>query len=144
MPYLWVDDPIAFASGREVYGFAKAQGWMPRLDDPRGREDARLAEPPESLALDVHGVPEYSASAEMGRRRLITIRRRGVRRGGLAEAEADTPVEGDTSLIARRLSPRRAGGTVGALVGGARSALSAALSARPCRRLEPGRRPSPS
>ncbi len=28
MPYLWVDDPIAFASGREVYGFAKTQGWM--------------------------------------------------------------------------------------------------------------------
>ena len=38
MPYLWVDDPIAFASGREVYGFAKTQGWMPRLGDPRGRE----------------------------------------------------------------------------------------------------------
>ena len=35
MPYLWVDDPIAFASGREVYGFAKTQGWMQRLGDPR-------------------------------------------------------------------------------------------------------------
>jgi uncharacterized protein with NAD-binding domain and iron-sulfur cluster len=101
MPYLWVDDPIAFASGREVYGFAKAQGWMPRLDDPRGREDARLAEPPESLALDVHGVIEYSPSAEMTRRRLITIRRRGVRRGGLAGAEADALGEGDnlSSLV---------------------------------------------
>ena len=31
MPYIWVDDPVAFASGREVFGFAKTQGWMPRL-----------------------------------------------------------------------------------------------------------------
>ena len=96
MPYLWVDDPIAFASGREVYGFAKAQGWMPRLGDPRGGEDARLPEPPETLAVDVHGVPHYSPSAEMGRRRLITMRRRGLRRGGLADPEPGTPVEGDT------------------------------------------------
>jgi uncharacterized protein with NAD-binding domain and iron-sulfur cluster len=96
MPYLWVDDPIAFASGREVYGFAKAQGWMPRLGDPRGGEDARLPEPPETLAVDVHGVLDYSPSTEMGRRRLITICRRGLRRGSLADVQPDAPTEGDT------------------------------------------------
>jgi uncharacterized protein with NAD-binding domain and iron-sulfur cluster len=99
MPYLWVDDPIALASGREVYGFAKTQGWMPRLGDPRGHEDERPPEPPESLAVDVHGVREYSASAEMGRRRLITIRRRGLRRGGPADAQPGTPIEGDRAPI---------------------------------------------
>jgi hypothetical protein len=27
-PYMWVDNPISLASGREMYGFAKAFGWM--------------------------------------------------------------------------------------------------------------------
>ena len=40
MPYIWVDDPIAFASGREVYGYPKTQGWMRRLADPRSAGSA--------------------------------------------------------------------------------------------------------
>ncbi len=125
MPYLWVDDPIAFASGREVYGFAKAQGWMPRLGDPRGGKDARLPEPPETLAVDVHGVPDYAPSAEMGRCRLITIRRRSLRRGGLADAEPEMSDEGDTlaSLVGHVL------GELGGLPGEpARRSLGAARS----------------
>jgi hypothetical protein len=27
-PYMWVDNPISLASGREMYGFAKAFGWL--------------------------------------------------------------------------------------------------------------------
>jgi hypothetical protein len=27
-PYMWVDNPISLPSGREMYGFAKAFGWM--------------------------------------------------------------------------------------------------------------------
>ncbi|MEA2144715.1 MAG: hypothetical protein QOG59_302, partial [Solirubrobacteraceae bacterium] len=84
MPYLWVDDPIAFASGREVYGFAKTQGWMHRLGDPRGRVDSSPPDPPESLALDVYGAAEYGSASEIGRQRLLTVRRRGARRGGSA------------------------------------------------------------
>ena len=133
MPYLWVDDPIAFASGREVYGFAKTQGWMPRLGDPRGREDARLPDPPESLAVDVHGVLEYSRSAEMGRRRLITMRRRGPRRGGLADAEPTTPIEGDSlsSLVGHFLgelggSPGPSAGAPTRSAGAVRSPMHAA------------------
>ena len=133
MPYLWVDDPIAFASGREVYGFAKTQGWMPRLGDPRGREDARLPDPPESLAVDVHGVLEYSRSAEMGRRRLITMRRRGPRRGGLADAEPTTPIEGDSlsSLVDHFLgelggSPGPSAGAPTRSAGAVRSPMHAA------------------
>jgi uncharacterized protein with NAD-binding domain and iron-sulfur cluster len=104
MPYLWVDDPIAFASGREVYGFAKTQGWMPRLGDPRGRVDSRPPDPPESLALDVHGATEYGAGSELGRQRLITIRRHSTRRGGPADGWPLDLAEGvDLSSLAAHL-----------------------------------------
>ena len=95
MPYLWVDDPIAFASGREVYGFAKTQGWMPRLGDPRGELDSRPPDPPEALMLDVYGAAEYGPQSELQRQRLITIRRRGARRGSPADGPAGSVAEGD-------------------------------------------------
>ncbi len=119
MPYIWVDDPIAFASGREVYGFAKTQGWMRRLDDPRGTSGSvsrdRTPDPPEELALDVYGVPEFGPASEMHRRRLITIRRRGQRRSGERSGEAGTETEGVemASLINHFMSefdPSRADG----------------------------------
>jgi uncharacterized protein with NAD-binding domain and iron-sulfur cluster len=103
MPYLWVDDPIAFASGREVYGFAKTQGWMRRLPDPRGPDDD-LPDPPESLVLDVYGAAEYGPSAELGRQRLITIARRGARRGGGSGRGGDGATGGsDLTSLARWL-----------------------------------------
>src|SRR5256885_734277 len=106
MPYLWVDDPIAFASGREVYGFAKTQGWMPRLGDPRGDSHARPPDPPESLMLDVYGVAEYGPGAELHRQRLLTIRRRAARRGGPSESGPETAAEGDdlASLVVHFVS----------------------------------------
>jgi hypothetical protein len=118
MPYLWVDDPIAFASGREVYGFAKTQGWMHRLADPRGPRVERLPDPPEQLVLDVYGAAEYGPSSEVGRRRLITIRRQGPRRGGTPESRPSVPDEGAdfASLIASLvadLDPDRLGGLGG-------------------------------
>jgi uncharacterized protein with NAD-binding domain and iron-sulfur cluster len=94
MPYLWVDDPIAFASGREVYGFAKTQGWMRRLADPRRGGDSRLEDPPEELALDVYGVAGYGGDSELTRQRLITIRRRSARRG----AQTGPPPEAGEGL----------------------------------------------
>jgi hypothetical protein len=94
MPYLWVDDPIAFASGREVYGYAKTQGWMKRLDDPRRSENGSPPDPPESLVLDVYGTAEYRPGSELGRTRLITLRRRGVRRGGGGEDAQDMARDG--------------------------------------------------
>jgi hypothetical protein len=85
MPYIWVDDPIAFAAGREVYGFAKTQGWMGELPDPRETSsDAaglRPPDPPDELYLDVYGAPTYRPGAELGRTRLITINRAPARRG---------------------------------------------------------------
>ena len=92
MPYIWVDDPIAFASGREVYGFAKTQGWMPRLGDPRAPVTSpakrSCPDPPGELGLDVYGVQDYGAGSEVARRRLLTIRARRARRGGVPSAPA--------------------------------------------------------
>ena len=103
MPYLWVDDPIAFASGREVYGFAKTQGWMRRLDDPRVAND-ELPDPPQSLMLDVYGTTESGPSAELGRQRLITIVRHGPRRGGgPTDRGSDDAGGSDLSSLARHL-----------------------------------------
>lgn len=98
MPYIWVDDPIAFASGREVYGFAKTHGWMRRLPDPRtppGRDVAsRTPNPPEELTLDVYGAREYGVSAEVGRHRLITVHRRSPRRSGRTDGLRDEDAQG--------------------------------------------------
>jgi uncharacterized protein with NAD-binding domain and iron-sulfur cluster len=112
MPYIWVDDPIAFASGREVYGFAKTQGWMRHLGDPRthAREPSRPApppNPPEELALDVYGAAEYGAGAELGRERLITVRRSaGARRGARAGSTPEQAAEGEdlSGLVGHLLS----------------------------------------
>jgi hypothetical protein len=86
MPYIWVDDPIAFAAGREVYGFAKSQGWMADMGDPRHREgdppERDVPDPPDDLHLDVYGTETYHPGAELGNRRLITVTRaQGVMRG---------------------------------------------------------------
>ena len=106
MPYIWVDDPIAFASGREVYGFAKTQGWMHRLGDPRGDRDSRPPDPPESLALDVYGAADEGPESELGRRRLITISRQGARRAGTPPVRSHPLAEGNdlSSLLAHFIS----------------------------------------
>jgi hypothetical protein len=91
MPYIWVDDPVAFASGREVYGFAKTQGWIRDVGDPRERADAserrRPPDPPAELALDVHGAPDFNRDAVLGRNRLITVRRASRTRDGSSEGQ---------------------------------------------------------
>ena len=94
MPYLWVDDPIAFASGREVYGYAKTQGWMQRLDDPRGAPKA-LPDPPESLVLDVYGTAEYGYGAEIGRDAIVD--------GSPARSRRGDPIDQRTMVLRRRL-----------------------------------------
>ena len=109
MPYIWVDDPVAFASGREVFGFAKTQGWMPRLGDPRDDGSPRGArscpDPPAELGLDVYGVADYGVGAEAGRCRLMTIRARGPRRGGASSGVTDTPEGADLdSLVSHWVS----------------------------------------
>jgi uncharacterized protein with NAD-binding domain and iron-sulfur cluster len=102
MPYIWVDDPIAFASGREVYGFAKTQGWMPPLGDPRRDGASPGADPPAEMGLDVYGVTDYDARSEVARRRLLTIRARRATRGQAGSGFPGAGAEGHdlTSLLA--------------------------------------------
>ena len=85
MPYIWVDDPIAFAAGREVYGFAKTQGWLPNMGDPRktpaGASGDAIPDPPDELYLDVYGTERYATGSELGQKRLVTVRHAGATRG---------------------------------------------------------------
>jgi hypothetical protein len=59
-PYMWVDNPISLPSGREMYGFSKAFGWM------------ELGE--EALGLDVFGM-DYGKNEAPSRRPLVRVKR---------------------------------------------------------------------
>jgi hypothetical protein len=64
-PYMWVDNPISLASGREMYGFAKAFGW---LDLPvRGDDEA-------AFGLDVFGM-DFGRDEAPSRRPLVRVAR---------------------------------------------------------------------
>jgi hypothetical protein len=64
-PYMWVDNPISLASGREMYGFAKAFGWV---ELPAGGEAGA------SFGLDVFGM-DFERDEAPSRRPLIRIER---------------------------------------------------------------------
>ena len=120
MPYLWVDDPIAFASGREVYGFAKTQGWMPRLGDPRGergRDGRRIL--PSRWCSTSTAPPSTAPGSELSASGCSRSAAGRLRRGGPADGGPAAPAEGDdlASLVGhfivgarsdRRSSSRRA------------------------------------
>jgi Acetoacetate decarboxylase (ADC) len=64
-PFMWVDNPISLVSGREMYGFPKAMGW---LDLPQpGAAEA-------TFGLDVFGM-NYESNEEPSRRPLVRITR---------------------------------------------------------------------
>ncbi len=64
VPYMWVDNPISLAGGREIYGFNKNWGWidMPADGDVDG------------LTLDAYG-GNFGAGERAGRHRLIEVTR---------------------------------------------------------------------
>jgi hypothetical protein len=73
VPYMWVDNPISLAGGREIYGYNKNWGW---IDLPA---DGEL----DGLTLDAYG-GNYGAGESAGRHRLIEVTRAStgsVRRG---------------------------------------------------------------
>src|SRR5262249_43994504 len=99
-------------------------------------------DPPAELGLDVYGVEEYGTESEVARRRMLTIRARGPRRGG-PPSPTGAAAEGDdlASLVTECLAqldpgwepetPRRSAGAprrrLGAVTGRAR-ALRALMS----------------
>ena len=62
-PYMWVDNPISLVSGREMYGFAKAFGWM---ELPEGD--------PAPLGLKVFGM-DFGRDESPSRRPLLHLER---------------------------------------------------------------------
>jgi hypothetical protein len=68
LPYVFVDNAWAFASGREVYGFPKE---MATFQIPRGAADAAL------FTVDTLAVKQYDPASEARVERLLTVRRVG-------------------------------------------------------------------
>ena len=73
LPYLWLDDPISVASGREVYGYAKNWGWPRFAGD--GVTRARGSSPPRRFQLDAHAIRAYGRKEHPSRQRLFEITR---------------------------------------------------------------------
>lgn len=84
LPYLFVDNPYAIASGREVYGFPKTWGQF---------EKAAQIQNPE-FAVDVWGFTEFDPQAEGKPQRLLEARKSG--------APQDAPPDTWTSWDAAR------------------------------------------
>lgn len=71
-PYIWVDNPFAFAMGRELYGFPKGIGTITLPDDPSN---------PDLFALETMGVKEFGPDAVGENMELMTIKRGEGERG---------------------------------------------------------------
>jgi len=73
-PHMIVDNPMSFASGREVFGYNKSWGWITLPDD----------EGSEGCAVDVYG-GNFGPTEVRGRHRLLEIR------AGSGAPEVDEP-----------------------------------------------------
>lgn len=95
IPYMWLDNPISVASGREVYGYAKNWGWPEfagsQPAEPSGatgaaaRAAAVKAPVPRRFRLDAYAIESYGRDERPQRRRLLELTRVGARGAG-AEA----------------------------------------------------------
>jgi len=75
LPYIFVDNPLAIASGREVYGYPKEQG---TFLIPKTPTDQAV------YAVDTHVCAHYGPEAPLEHRRLFEVRRTdSVAPGGL-------------------------------------------------------------
>ncbi|MFN7595277.1 MAG: FAD-dependent oxidoreductase [Cereibacter sp.] len=63
-PYLFLDNPIARSTGREVYGYLKQLGWMLT----HGAEGALP-----TFQVDVYGTPDHGPEAKWGRQKFISL-----------------------------------------------------------------------
>jgi hypothetical protein len=99
MPFLWLDDPVAIASGREMYGFAKTYASVDGLADPES--DPWPPRRTDELHLQVHGLGD---DGRLGMHELLRVRRPSLVRRGAEEQElAGLPALVEHAL--RRLVP---------------------------------------
>jgi len=63
-PYLFLDNPIARVTGREVFGYQKQAGWLdlPAADDPNGQ-----------FSIDAYGVTARGSDVMWGRHPLMSL-----------------------------------------------------------------------
>ncbi|WP_100260553.1 NAD(P)-binding protein [Qipengyuania seohaensis] len=71
MPYLVLDNPVAIASGREIFGYAKQKGWITLPDDEGNSAGA--------LNVDLFATRSFGENAEQARHRLLTLDHKGER-----------------------------------------------------------------
>lgn len=74
VPYMWVDNPLSLAGGREIYGFNKNWGWIGLPDDRN----------PAKFSLEAYG-GNYDLHEPAGRHALIKVT--AAKRGALATGE---------------------------------------------------------
>src|SRR5262249_14304829 len=65
-PYIWVTNPYAMATGREVYGYPKSLGWAQLPHD---------ANDPGPLWAETMVIPQYTPGTTLQRRRIFTLSR---------------------------------------------------------------------
>lgn len=65
MPYLVLDNPVAIASGREIFGYMKQRGWIALPGDPDQSAD--------TLSVDLFATATFGADEEERRHRLLTL-----------------------------------------------------------------------
>ncbi|RJF93789.1 NAD(P)-binding protein [Sphingomonas cavernae] len=65
MPYLILDNPVAIASGREIFGYMKQRGWIALPGDPGRAAD--------TLTVDLFATKSFGTDSEEQRHRLLTL-----------------------------------------------------------------------
>lgn len=75
IPYMWLENPMSLATGRELFGYPKSGGW-PQFPPDEG---------PQEWKLDVFGL-DYAADALADRHPLLEVVQGD---GAVAEAESD-------------------------------------------------------
>lgn len=65
MPYLVLDNPVAIASGREIFGYFKHKGWIALPGDP--------GQPAGTLAVDLFATKIFGPQSQQKRERLLTL-----------------------------------------------------------------------
>lgn len=89
VPYIWVDNPFAVATGRETLGYPKAIGWMHAPERPTDRGP---------FTLDALVLPTYAPETELVRRRVLSIEQS-------THATTEPPAKSAASLVTVLLRP---------------------------------------
>ena len=78
MPYLVLDNPVAIASGREIFGYMKQKGWIGLPGEPPSPE-ASAGAADGALTVDLFATKTFGAGSQEQRNRLLTLTPAGTR-----------------------------------------------------------------